>query len=297
MDSLRDMNADTLLGKVKISLPMVRRLQQMIYEYPDKSHGDMAINAFTGVVFNAFRYTTLSEEARMAACRRVRIISSLYGWLQPDDIIRQYRFDFTNPLAPEGATLASYWKEAVTSRLLQELADANHTDMLNLLPADAARCIDWKQIAQKARVWRADFREMLPAGATRTPNSNRLIHCICCCYSHRLHSRTGCIRRHTRTPAPCRRPGPHARDTHRTHMCRHACHGLHGIFRHHHRIRASFPSKYTNCAVTPKKYRDVTAQFYYILTTLIHPHLHPRRQYQRGLVMWSFLAKFAGNFT
>lgn len=174
MDSLRDMNADTLLGKVKISLPMVRRLQQMIYEYPDKSHGDMAINAFTGVVFNAFRYTTLSEEARMAACRRVRIISSLYGWLQPDDIIRQYRFDFTNPLTPEGATLASYWKEAVTSRLLQELADANHTDMLNLLPADAARCIDWKQIAQKARVWRADFREMLPAGATRTPNSNRL---------------------------------------------------------------------------------------------------------------------------
>ena len=95
MDSLRDMNADTLLGKVKISLPMVRRLQQMIYEYPDKSHGDMAINAFTGVVFNAFRYATLSEEARMAACRRVKIISSLYGWLRPDDIIRQYRFDFT----------------------------------------------------------------------------------------------------------------------------------------------------------------------------------------------------------
>lgn len=174
MESLRDMNADTLLGKVKISLTMVRRLQQMIYEYPNKSLGDMAMKAFTGVVFNAFGYPTLSEEARTATCRRVRIISSLYGWLRPDDIIKQYRFDFTNPLAPEGATLASYWKEAVTSRLLQQLADDGCTEVLNLLPADAARCIDWKQISQKARVWKAEFHEIHPAGVVRTPNSNRL---------------------------------------------------------------------------------------------------------------------------
>lgn len=110
-------------------------------------------------------------------------------------------------------------------------------------------CISSAHHHQLCRTWRGHY------GNTERDESRR-IHCICCGYSHRLHPRTGCIRRHTRTPAPCRRPGPHARDTHRTHMCRHACHGLHGIFRHHHRIRAFFPSKYTNCAVTPKKYRD-----------------------------------------
>ncbi len=174
MGSLRRMNADMLHAKVKISLPMVRRLQQMIYEFPNKAVGGEAMGAFTGVVFKAFKYNSLDDAARAATCDRVRIISSLYGWLRPDDIIKQYRFDFTTPLAPDGRTFMAYWRDKVTDLLLKELHEKSCTDILDLMPGDAARCIDWKRIAPEAKVWRADFREIQPGGAVRTPNSNRL---------------------------------------------------------------------------------------------------------------------------
>lgn len=174
MDALRRRTVDALARDVKISGNMARRLQQMIYDFPHKHAGSKAIEAFTGVVFKAFRYAALTdvERSRTAGC--VRIISSLYGWLRPDDVIKSYRFDFTTHLAPDGDTFASYWRKDVTACLLQWL-DANGCDeVLNLLPADAARCIDWKAIEGKAAVLKADFKEIQSGGLTRTPNAGRL---------------------------------------------------------------------------------------------------------------------------
>ena len=58
MSNLRSLSAESLCGSVKLSLPMVRKLQQMIYEFPNKASGSKAMNAFTGVVFKAFSYQT-----------------------------------------------------------------------------------------------------------------------------------------------------------------------------------------------------------------------------------------------
>lgn len=174
MESLRDVSADELAEKVKLSLPMVRRLQQMVYEFPNKSLGGEAMGAFTGVVFKAFGYQSLNEAGRRMTCRRVRIISSLYGWLRPDDIVKPYRFDFTMPIAPGGKTLAAYWRKSVTDCLIREISDSGCRDILNLLPGDAARCIDWKAVEQHAKVWKADFKEVQPGGELKTPNAGRL---------------------------------------------------------------------------------------------------------------------------
>ena len=108
------------------------------------------------------------------ANEKIRIISSLYGWLRPDDIVKPYRFDFTTPVAPGGKPLATYWRDAVTKCLSDELAKGKHHDILNLLPGDAARCVDWKLIGSNFKVWKADFKEILPGGITRTPNAGKL---------------------------------------------------------------------------------------------------------------------------
>ena len=100
METVRSLSADELVATVKISLPMVRKLQQMAYEFPNKAVGSRAIEAFTGVVFKAFDYASLDEEARRNTTGCVRLLSSLYGWLRPDDIVKAYRTDFTTPLAP-----------------------------------------------------------------------------------------------------------------------------------------------------------------------------------------------------
>lgn len=174
MESLRDMTAEELAVETKFSMPMVNRLQRMVYDFPHKSAGSRAIEAFMGVVFKAFDYASLDLHERTRACTDIRIISSLYGWLRPDDVIKPYRFDFSTPLAPEGRTFMAYWRDEVTKCLIRTLSDKGEADVLNLLPGDAARCINWKLVEPHARVWKADFREIRPGGLSRTPNAGRL---------------------------------------------------------------------------------------------------------------------------
>lgn len=174
MHRMEAMNVDEIAAKVKISVPMARKLQQMIYDFPYKESGGVAIEAFTGVVFKAFDYSSLSADEKERANRCVGIVSSLYGWLRPDDIIKPYRFDFTNQLAPDGRTLAAFWTHMVTDCVISWIENQRDRDVLNLLPGDAARCIDWRRVGEKATVWKADFQEIQTGGAMKTPNSNRL---------------------------------------------------------------------------------------------------------------------------
>ncbi len=153
---------------------MARKLRQMIYDFPYKESGCIAIEAFTGVVFKAFEYSSLSAQEKQITNRCVGIVSSLYGWLRPDDIIKSYRFDFTNQLAPDGRSFASFWIDKVTDCVMSWIENEQDYDVLNLLPGDASRCIDWNMVGKKARVWKADFQEIQAGGSIKTPNSNRL---------------------------------------------------------------------------------------------------------------------------
>ncbi|MCM1331240.1 MAG: YaaA family protein [Bacteroides sp.] len=174
MHALTAMSAQELSAAVKISFPLALKLKQMIYEFPDKSHGSKAIEAFTGVVFKALNAQSMSPGELTRLNDRVRIISSLYGWLRPDDIIKQYRLDFTTPLAPEGSKFAQHWQKAVSAALNNEVKTSGCDDILNLMPGDAERCIDTKRLAQGIKMWKVEFKEIKPGGAVATPTANKL---------------------------------------------------------------------------------------------------------------------------
>ena len=174
MCRMESMTVDELASKVKISVPMARKMRQMIYDFPYKESGCVAIEAFTGVVFKAFEYSSLSAKEKERTNRTVGIVSSLYGWLRPDDIIKPYRFDFTNQLAPDGKSFASFWIQKVTDCVISWIENEKDYDVLNLLPGDASRCIDWNRVGKSAKVWKADFQEIQAGGSIKTPNSNRL---------------------------------------------------------------------------------------------------------------------------
>lgn len=174
MQSFATLPAAEIAVKVKISPTLAQRMCRMAYEFPNRSAGGRAIESFTGVVFKAFDCRSLSPDAAVRAKHSVRIISSLYGWLRPDDIVKPYRLEFTAPVAPDGEVLASWWRDAVTDLLLDELRSGGHDTVLNLLPADAARCIDWSRVAAEATILKAEFLELQPGGGVRRPNSNRL---------------------------------------------------------------------------------------------------------------------------
>lgn len=174
MDSLRDRTPEQLAAEAGITLRLAASLRRMIYEFPNKTTGMRAIEAFTGVVFRQLRLAEYDGAQREFLRDNVRIISSLYGWLRSDDIIKPYRFDFKSHVAPLGETLMKYWRKDVTIALAQELRAKGDTVIIDLLPSDAAKCVDWKLVKRFAKVYKVDFKMYDGTDAMKTPNAGRL---------------------------------------------------------------------------------------------------------------------------
>ncbi len=174
MGNLRDRTPEELSEEAKITLRLASGLQQMIYDFPNKTSGYKAIRAFTGVVFRQLHTDSYDRSQSDFMESNLRIISSLYGWLKPDSIIKPYRLDFNSHVAPEGDSLMKFWKKDVTIALANELRSRGETEILDLLPSDASKCIDWKLVKRFARVYRVDFK--IPDGVDhlKTPHAGRL---------------------------------------------------------------------------------------------------------------------------
>lgn len=174
MKTFAGMSAAEISGITKLPLSLAARMRAYAYEFPNKTTGNRAIEAFTGVVFKALDFSSLPLTAKERCECDVRIVSSLYGWLRPSDIIKNYRLDYTSRLVTTGdgeVVASTFQKKKATIRLGQLLKEGKHNEILNLLPSDAAKCIDWKLIKNFAKVWKADFTD---AATGRTPDAGRL---------------------------------------------------------------------------------------------------------------------------
>lgn len=174
MEHLGKMSQAELIDATGLSATLAAKMREMIYEFPNRALGIKAIEAYTGVVFKAFQYDTLSDAARSLCDKDVRVVSSLYGLLRPDDIIKPYRLDFTAKAAPNGDALNSYWKTDATIQLVKSIQAGNHREVLNLLPTDAAKCINWKVVKRFCKVWKVDFVEFAEGDKMKTPAANKL---------------------------------------------------------------------------------------------------------------------------
>ena len=163
-----------ICAEVKVSAAMASKILRMAYDFPVKQVGRKAIEAYTGVVFKAFDYESLSADDKIVTAESVRLISSLYGWLRPDDIVKPYRMEFTTRLAPGDKTFIEYWRKDVTIRLVRDLQESDATSVINLLPSDAAKCVDWKLLKRFGKVWKVDFKQLTDGGVYRTPHAGKL---------------------------------------------------------------------------------------------------------------------------
>lgn len=173
MASMRDLDANELASRIKVSVKLACDIHRMIYDFPDKSRGIEAIRAFTGVVFRQLHPDSYDEAAHDFLDNRVRIVSSLYGWFRPTDIIKPYRLDF-GVSAPDGMTLKKFWRAKVTAALIKEIRTTGDTAVVSLLPKDASDCIDWKLVKNFARVYRIEFKTPDSPTTMKTPAAGRL---------------------------------------------------------------------------------------------------------------------------
>lgn len=174
VDGLRGMDAAEIAVRLKLGPQNAARLVREVYEFHNASLSLPAIDAFDGIVFRALDFTSLSDDALSRLNGRVRIVSSLYGLLSPSDLIKSYRLDFGMKGAPDGKTLSAYWKGKVTVALVRMIQESGCREVLNLLPLDASKCIDWKIVKKFAGVATASFACQGGGDELKTPSSTRL---------------------------------------------------------------------------------------------------------------------------
>ena len=80
-----------------------------------------ALWAFTGDVYQGFAAASLNSRGIDRAQERIRILSGLYGFLRPLDLMLPYRLEMGTKLeTPKGRDLYQFWGSAITEGLAQE---------------------------------------------------------------------------------------------------------------------------------------------------------------------------------
>ena len=83
-----------------------------------------ALWAFTGDVYQGFDASSLRGRGIDRAERRIRILSGLYGFLRPLDLMLPYRLEMGTKLkTPRGKDLYQFWGSAITEGLAEENPD------------------------------------------------------------------------------------------------------------------------------------------------------------------------------
>ena len=171
---LADCSVSEIADRLKMSPSLATSCWKMAREFPNKNVGLRAIDAYTGVVFRALEAKTFTPGMGAFADSHLLIVSSLYSLLKPSDTIKPYRLDYTSKAAPDDMPMWRWQKEVTTQRLISRIKTSGTTELLNLMPGDACKCIDRERIEALVNVITVDFKELTPGGGMKTPNSNRL---------------------------------------------------------------------------------------------------------------------------
>lgn len=160
--------------KLGISQSLGLKAHELAYDFPHKITGYPALEAFTGEAFRSLSASTLSEEAKKRALTDLKFISSVYGLLNVSDIIKPYRCEFNKPVNEKNQTPIQIYKPKITSALVKYIKENNIKEIINLLPGDADKCVDWKIVRAFAKVHKVVFQIITPDDKLKTPIAKRL---------------------------------------------------------------------------------------------------------------------------
>ncbi len=105
--------------------------------------GKQALWAFTGDVYQGFDAPSLKGRGIDRAERRIRILSGLYGFLRPLDLMLPYRLEMGTKLqTPRGKDLYQFWGGAIT----EGLAEENPAWICNLASQEYYRSVREKEL-------------------------------------------------------------------------------------------------------------------------------------------------------
>lgn len=174
MQNMEDMSVEQLAGILGISRQLAVKTRNLAFDFPHKLTGYKALYAFVGEAYKSLDVKTLSQDVLPRCEQCLKIISSVYGILNPSDIIKPYRCEFSKPIAPEDRSPIQYFKQKATVAFVNFVKDNKVADVIDLLPGDADKMIDWKIVRAFTKVHKVVFQTMGPDGKLKTPIAKRL---------------------------------------------------------------------------------------------------------------------------
>jgi cytoplasmic iron level regulating protein YaaA (DUF328/UPF0246 family) len=106
-----------------------------------------ALIAYRGDAYRGLDAATMQPADLLHAQDHLRILSALYGLLRPLDLIQAYRLEMAVPLQVGGKkNLYVYWKEKLTKKLKEELAQDEVPVLINLASVEYFSVIDTEKL-------------------------------------------------------------------------------------------------------------------------------------------------------
>lgn len=174
MDFIKSLSVNEISEILGISGALATKTLSFAYEFPNKSLGYCSLSAFTGEAYKGLDQNSLSDAAKKRAAENLRIISSLYGYLRPLDIIKPYRLEFNKQIYEGRNNAIKTYRQKITVEFVKEIKSRNIKDIIDLLPADADLMIDWKISRAFAKVHKVVFKSIMPDGSLKTPLAKTL---------------------------------------------------------------------------------------------------------------------------
>lgn len=114
----------------------------------DENYTKQAVFAFDGEVYNGLNANTLELKNIDYLQKNIRILSGLYGILNPLDNILPYRLEMGTSISiKKSKNLYEFWNKIVTTHLIDELE--SEEELINLASTEYFKVIDSKKIKNK----------------------------------------------------------------------------------------------------------------------------------------------------
>lgn len=113
---------------------------QIWQETHHEGNGKQAISAFKGDVYQGLLADDFTQEDYLFAQDHLRILSGLYGILQPLDLIQPYRLEMGTPLkTTRGKNLYEYWKMRINQQISDEMNHNGYKWLIHLASEEYAK--------------------------------------------------------------------------------------------------------------------------------------------------------------
>ncbi len=122
------------------------------------NNAKQALFAFKGDVYSTIEVESYSKNELDFAQTHVRMLSGLYGYLRPLDLIQAYRLEMKTKLKnPRAENLYGFWDQRITELLNQDLAQQAEPTLINLASNEYFKSIKLKNL--KGNVLNINFKE------------------------------------------------------------------------------------------------------------------------------------------